>query len=63
MDVQCSVAAEGGHCYLDHLPLLGMALVTSQASLTKGSPFRVRIQGSHNSIHMCWRQSKARDGH
>ena len=24
MDVECRVAAEGGHCYLDHLPLLGM---------------------------------------
>ena len=23
MDVECRVAAEGGHCYLDHLPLLG----------------------------------------
>ncbi|CAI8020766.1 E3 ubiquitin-protein ligase MIB2, partial [Geodia barretti] len=23
VDLQCTVAAEGGHCYLDHLPLLG----------------------------------------
>ena len=27
MDLQCRVAAEGGHCYLDHLPLLGRTLL------------------------------------
>ena len=29
MDLQCRVAAEGGHCYLDHLPLLGILVYES----------------------------------
>ena len=32
MDVECRVAAEGGHCYLDHLPLLGMRLYNTELS-------------------------------
>ena len=32
MDLQCTVAAEGGHCYLDHLPLLGMTLALEHKS-------------------------------
>ena len=29
MDLQCRVTAEGGHCYLDHLPLLGILVYES----------------------------------
>ena len=32
MDVECRVAAEGGHCYLDHLPLLGMRPYNTELS-------------------------------
>ena len=29
MDLQSTVAAEGGHCYLDHLPLLGTEYIVN----------------------------------